>query len=546
MPFSATAAGSVSLGTCSLTDDCQAGPNSAMPVPTTKQKSSSRLGCNRPSQVSVVSVVAPTSAMASDTMATMRRSCMSAMAPAGIEIRKIGSISAVCTSATLSADDVIWVMAQAAPTPWIRMPRLESRLASQMRRKIECRRGAVMPSAAKVGRSVVSVMSGSAGPAICGRSPLMPAKVLSCPVLGRTFTPHLRALGCRESGRNDAMTLSRRTLLKRAAALPLLTANFPMPTLAQSGSASSAPPILFVHGNGDHAALWITTLWRMESNGVARDRMFAINFTDPLARNDDAIAQPNRSSTEDQRRELGDAIKALKEKTGASRVALVGNSRGGNAIRNFVKNGGAADVSPAVLGGTPNHGIYALDENLGNEFNGRGPFLRGLNEGDSEVMSGTAFLTLRSDGMDKYAQADGLFVGKPGTPTNVTSEGPALKGATNLVLGPVDHRETAYSPRAFREIYKFIIGREPERLEIVPEKDVKLSGLVTGTPGGVQTNRPVADAVVEVFRVAPDSGERIGAAIHSSKTGADGHWGPATVDPSWPLEIVLTAPGSTV
>ena len=41
--------------------------------------------------------------------------------------------------------------------------------------------------------------------------------------------------------------------------------------------------------------------------------MFAINFTDPLARSDDAVAQANRSSTEDQRRELGEAIKALKQ-----------------------------------------------------------------------------------------------------------------------------------------------------------------------------------------------------------------------------------------
>jgi len=342
------------------------------------------------------------------------------------------------------------------------------------------------------------------------------------------------------------MSLSRRTLLKGTATLPLLAANFPLPALAQSASGASAiPPILFVHGNGDHAALWITTLWRMESNGVARDRMFAINFTDPLARSDDAVAQANRSSTEDQRRELGEAIKALKEKTGALRVALVGNSRGGNAIRNYVRNGGAADVSHAVLCGTPNHGVYAWDENLGNEFNGRGPFLRGLNDGDSEVTPGTAFLTLRSDGLDKYAQADGRFIGKPGTLTNVTTEGPALKGATNLLLGPVDHRETAYSPRAFREIYKFIAGREPERLEIALETQVRLSGLVTATPGGVQTNRPVADATVEVFRVAPDSGERMGAAVHTSKTAADGRWGPAAVDPSWPLEIVLTSPGST-
>ena len=142
------------------------------------------------------------------------------------------------------------------------------------------------------------------------------------------------------------------------------------------------------------------------------------------------------------------------------------------------------------------------DGNLDYEFNGRGPFLRGLNEGDSEVTPGTSFLTLRSDGMDKYAQPDGRFLGKPGTPTGITAEGPALKGATNLVLGAVDHRETAYHPRAFREIYKFIAGREPDRIAIVPEAEVRLSGLVTGTPGGVQTNRPVTGASVEIYRVS--------------------------------------------
>ncbi len=66
----------------------------------------------------------------------MRRSYMSAMAPAGIEISMTGSISAVCTSATLSADDVICVIAQAAPTAWINRPRLDNRLASQMRRNV--------------------------------------------------------------------------------------------------------------------------------------------------------------------------------------------------------------------------------------------------------------------------------------------------------------------------------------------------------------------------------------------------------------------------
>jgi pimeloyl-ACP methyl ester carboxylesterase len=340
------------------------------------------------------------------------------------------------------------------------------------------------------------------------------------------------------------MKLSRRTILQWAGSLPFAIASLRAGALAQPSPAapSEVAPILFVHGNGDYDALWMTTLWRMESNGIARDRMAAINFTDPNARSDDKVEQAGRSSTEDQRRELAAAIVELKRRTGASRVALVGSSRGGYAIRNVIKNGGAGDVSHAVLCGTPNHGVFATDDQLNSEFNGRGTFLRGLNDGESEVTPGVAFLTLRSDGMDKYAQADGRFIGKPGTPTGVTVEGPELKGATNLVLGALDHREVAFHPRAFREIYKFIAGREPARIAIVPEQSVKLGGLVTGTPGGAPTNRPVAGATVDVFRVDPETGERKGNAVHSAKTGADGRWGPAQVEPSWSLEFVLTSP----
>src|SRR3954447_12345737 len=149
------------------------------------------------------------------------------------------------------------------------------------------------------------------------------------------------------------MRISRRLLLKGAGTLPLAANHFGFSALAQTPPAASTeiPPILFVHGNGDHAALWITTLWRMESNGVPRERMFALDFTDPLARTDDTVAQPDKSSTEDQRRELAAAVAGLKKRTGASRVALVGSSRGGNSIRNLIKNGGAADISHAVLCG---------------------------------------------------------------------------------------------------------------------------------------------------------------------------------------------------
>src|SRR6185369_1860384 len=189
------------------------------------------------------------------------------------------------------------------------------------------------------------------------------------------------------------MILSRRSILRSAGALPVLAGTFGFEAFsfqasAQTAPAAEIPPVLFVHGNGDHAALWITTFWRMESNGVPRARMFAINFTDPLARTDDKVEEANRSSTEDQRRELGEAVKELKRRTGAPRIALVGNSRGGYSIRNYIKNGGGADISHAVLCGVPNHGVYDWDDGLNGEFNGRGPFLRGLNEGESEVTPG--------------------------------------------------------------------------------------------------------------------------------------------------------------
>ena len=344
------------------------------------------------------------------------------------------------------------------------------------------------------------------------------------------------------------MRISRRRVLKGVGTLPLAAGSLRFSAFAQTAPAApdaiEIPPILFAHGNGEQAPLWMTTLWRMESNGVPRERMFAINFTDPLSRTDDSKPEPNRSSTEDQRRELGEAVKELKRRTGAARVALVGNSRGGYPIRSYLKRGGGGDVSHAVLCGVPNHGVYDWADNPGSEYNGRGPFLRGLNEGESEVTAGTSFLTLRSDTMDKYAQPDGRILGKPGTPTGVGFDGPALKGATNLVIGAVDHRETAYHPRAFREIFKFIAGREPERIEITPEAEVKLSGLVTATPGGVQTNRPLAGASVEIYRVSPETGERLGGAIHVSQSAEDGRWGPAQVDPTWHLEMVLTSAGS--
>src|SRR5690606_19144367 len=94
----------------------------------------------------------------------------------------------------------------------------------------------------------------------------------------------------------------------------------------QSPPPPKDPPIVFVHGNGDTAALWIAQLWRFESNGYGRDQLFAINLKYPSARSDDAKPQEGRSSTDDVMKELAAYVADVKQRAGAAKVALVGNS----------------------------------------------------------------------------------------------------------------------------------------------------------------------------------------------------------------------------
>jgi hypothetical protein len=118
-----------------------------------------------------------------------------------------------------------------------------------------------------------------------------------------------------------------------------------------------------------------------------------------------------------------------------------------------------------------------------------------------------------------------------------------LRGATNIALGQLDHRELAFHPRAFREIFHFITGREPDRIDIDPQPRVTLDGLVSGALDGTPSNRPLAGATLEIHRVSRDTGERQGEAIHQRLTGADGRWGPVIVPSDWTLEFVLAATG---
>jgi len=187
-------------------------------------------------------------------------------------------------------------------------------------------------------------------------------------------------------------------------------------------------------------------------------------------------------------------------------------------------------------------------------------YLRSIVNAASDWMSGVASKDypnyqktiefLSKETFESQVAKGGAWIGTPGMPTHVGFDGPALKGAENVVLPGADHRETSFSPQAFVEMYRFITGREPSTRGITPEASVVLDGKVSGLGlnnepgrGGEVNNIPLALATVEAFAVDVKTGERLGPAVHHQVTGAGGRWGPFTASPSAHYEFVISAPG---
>jgi pimeloyl-ACP methyl ester carboxylesterase len=306
---------------------------------------------------------------------------------------------------------------------------------------------------------------------------------------------------------------------------------------------------VFVHGNGDSSALWINNLWRFEANGYKRRHLFAIDFSYPSALSDDSRIQPFRSSTADAMKELAAFVAHVKKETRRRKVALIASSRGGNAVRNYLKNGGGADhVSHAVLCGTPNKGVVNSETLLvGSEFNGAAPFLKGLNGGPDDLIPGVELMAIRSDKNDKFSQPDGRYIGQAGKPTGVGFDSSELRGARNVILDGVDHRETAFHKLAFAAQYQFITGKPAGTLFITHEPKPTLNGRVTGMAAGFYTNLPVAEADVEIYEVDAKTGERkTNQPVHRKTTGADGQWGPFIGSSEAYYEFVLQMAGQPI
>ncbi|AFL87514.1 hypothetical protein Terro_1204 [Terriglobus roseus DSM 18391] len=337
--------------------------------------------------------------------------------------------------------------------------------------------------------------------------------------------------------------------MRRFLSLTLMLAAVPFLGTASVAQASRANvtnsdvlPIIFVHGNGDDAAKWLGPIWLFESNGYPANKLYSVRFALPLARGDDSKDEAFRSSTVDSAAELSSFVTRVLLETKSQKVVLVGSSRGGLTIRNYIVNGGGrANVAAAILAGTPNHGVMAVDGSQ-NEFNGKGPFLQALNHASSdgsEVVPGIRFLTLRSDKLDKYAQPQSAAGG-------VGYEGPTLQGAENTVLPNLDHRELAFQPTAFAAMYTFVTGHKPAKLTVTPETNPTVSGVITGFAGPAPTNLPLAGVKLRIYPIDAANPQSTTTPLYETTTKEDGKWGPIQISSQQQYEFDMEYQGRHV
>ncbi len=129
-------------GTWSPIAACQAGANSAEPQPIRNVRPSNSEGVTPPARATAASPAEASSVNSCETSMIVRRSRVSARAPAISDRKKKGRAPAVCTSATWSAEGAIVAMSHEAPTVWIIPPKDETSEAHQNSANARCSNGA--------------------------------------------------------------------------------------------------------------------------------------------------------------------------------------------------------------------------------------------------------------------------------------------------------------------------------------------------------------------------------------------------------------------
>jgi hypothetical protein len=265
------------------------------------------------------------------------------------------------------------------------------------------------------------------------------------------------------------------------------------PVAAQS-SPSDLLPIVFVHGQSGSAQQFETQAMRFTSNGYPDDLLFAFEYD---------TSQPGSPLTD-----LDAFIDDVLEQTGADDVYAIGHSRGTFVWTSYLSDPGldgpdkvakyvnVEGVSlPTLPGGVPTIGIWGEWNTAGSGYNRRG-------DTDAQI------------GPDP---------------------------AANFYFGDKSHTETMTSAEAFDVMYDYLVGEPPATTDVIAEPPGRVS--ISGRAVLFPENDGYAGASVEVWRVDPATGQRIGVRPRASfAVDETGEFGPVAINGTKHYELALVRP----
>ena len=261
-----------------------------------------------------------------------------------------------------------------------------------------------------------------------------------------------------------------------------------------AGARAKRHPILFVHGVEGTGAQFESQAMRFITNGYRHAWIDEVDYDSTRAVADQSEVQA----------QIDAKIAALKRRTGAKKVDLVGHSLG-----TFVSHD------------------YLTDPDKGAQ---------------------------RRANVAHYVNVDGQS-SKPGVPTLALWAGrragtttgadahPHMDGAKNVTIPNQTHVQTCTSGRAFVAMYKFLTGKLPAHDIVRQRGTIKLAGRALTFP----QNAGLAGATIQVWALKAD-GHRATAKPHAALRITDGsqgggHWGPISAQAGRHYEFAIVQTG---
>jgi len=239
-------------------------------------------------------------------------------------------------------------------------------------------------------------------------------------------------------------------------------------------------PVIFVHGFLASGDTWAKFSQAFRAAGYCPDRLVAYDWNTLGQQTNQAAA-------------LDAVIDAVRARTGAKQVDIIGHSAGGGV--------GYAYLSDSIRAAKVNHYVHIGSMNQKRPAGPKGS---------------VPTLNLWSDG-------DRVMAGKD------------IPGASNTMLPGLDHYQIATSAASFEAVFQFLNHSQQKVIAPAANERVRIGGraLFLGE------NNPATGAAVEVYSLDPHTGKRSGAPIAMLTTDAQGYWSVQDMPANVPIELVL-------